>query len=57
MFSHTNLVWNYHNLVGASVLDDSAFPSHALIAHIRQSINKRCTPIVGSEAACLYYPV
>ena len=30
MFSHTNLVWYYSKLVGASVLDDLAFPSHAL---------------------------
>ena len=30
MFSHANLVWYYYRLVGASALDDLAFPSHAL---------------------------
>ena len=30
MLSHTNLVWYYYKLVGASALDDLAFPNHAL---------------------------
>ena len=56
MFSHTNLLWYYYKLVGASALDDLAFPSHVLSTHT--TVYKyKMYPIVGSEVTCLYYPV